>query len=257
MSLKPSGGQTAIHRRMAELLKANPQGLTTGELREKLGLKPGEHAQLDRRKRDLKRWYLIRQERIGNEFRYFYEGERTSPLPGRDLSQRLRAEVLHRAHGRCAMCGRTIDRHGITLVVDHKIPKDWGGSDELENLWAICETCNSGKKNYFASQDQALMKKVMHLGSIHKRIGELLKVYKGKALPSYMIEFIAGQEDWRKRLRELRYLGWKIAATKKKNESGRVDSFYTLKHSEPWPDDPTGWIRNYEKERAERRRSKP
>jgi len=242
---------------MAGLLKANPQGLTTGELREKLGLKPGEQAQLDRRKRDLKRWYLIRQERIGSEFRYFYDGERTSPLPGRDLSQRLRAEILHRARGRCAMCGRTIVRHGITLVVDHKIPKDWGGTDEPENLWAICETCNGGKKNYFASQDQELMKKVLFHASIHMRIGELLKAYRGSAVPSYLLEFVGGQDEWRKRLRDLRYLGWKIKASKKKNESGKVNSFYTLKHTEPWPEDPTSWIRNYEKERAERRKRKP
>src|SRR6266849_4404880 len=103
MAGKPGGGPIAIHRRMIEVLKANPQGITTGEWREKLGLKPGEQAQLDRRKRDLNKWYLIRQVRVGSEYRYFFEGERDTPLGGRGVSQRDRAEVLHRAHGRWAM----------------------------------------------------------------------------------------------------------------------------------------------------------
>jgi hypothetical protein len=248
-------GPTGIHKRMAEILEANPQGLTMGEWREKLDLKPTEHNQLDRRKRDLKKWYVIRQVRAGSEFRYFFDGKRETPLGGRGISQRDRAEVLHRAHGRCAMCGRTIDRHGITLVVDHKIPKDWGGSDRIDNLWAICDECNAGKKNYFGSQDQSLMRTIMRHSSIHMRIGEALLAYGGKEVPSYLIEFIGGQDDWRKRLRELRYLGWVIPATKKK-VAGRIKSFYSLKKSTPWPDNPTAVIREYEKQRAARNRSK-
>jgi len=32
------------------------------------------------------------------------------------------------------------------LVVDHKIPREWGGETVSENLEAICEDCNAGKK---------------------------------------------------------------------------------------------------------------
>lgn len=255
MPKKIGGGPNAIHKKMAAVLKENPQGLTSGEWREKLGIDPGKQAHLDRRKRDLKKWYLIRKVRTGAVFRYFFDGDRDSPLPGRNVSQRIRAEILHVANGRCSMCGKTIDLHGITLVIDHKIPKDWGGSDEAENLWAICEDCNGGKKNFFGSQDQSLMRKIMAFPSIHVRIGETLKYFEGKPVPSYVIEFVAGQDEWRKRLRELRYLGWRIPATKKKNTSGRVKSFYTVKHHEPWPPDPSGWIQDYEKKRAARRKN--
>lgn len=251
MSKKQAGRATGIYKKMADVLKANPQGLTAGEWREKLGLKADEQSQLDRRKRELKRWYVIHKENAGNQTRYFFKSERETPLPGREINQRDRAEILRRAHGRCGMCGKTIERHGIALVVDHKIPKDWGGLDKPENLWAICEECNGGKKNLFASQDQTLMKKTMHLTSVHVRIGETLKAFGGKPVPSYLIEFVADQTEWRKRLRELRYLGWKVKASTKKNASGKVDSSYALVHSEPWNDNPTGWIREFEKKRAE------
>jgi hypothetical protein len=47
------------------------------------------------------------------------------------------------------MCGRTTKKHGATLVIDHKIPCDWGGSDKVENLWVICKDCSSGKADNF------------------------------------------------------------------------------------------------------------
>jgi hypothetical protein len=152
------------------------------------------------------------------------------------------------------MCGRTINRHGITLVVDHRIPIDWGGTNDPSNLWAICEECNAGKKHHFASQDQELMRKVIHHESVHVRIGELLKVNAGKPVAGQMIEFVAGQDDWMKRTRELRYLGWVIAVSRSKNAAGKVQAFYTLKKHADWPRDPTGWIRRYERERAQANR---
>lgn len=44
---------------MVELLKAHPEGLTSGELREKLNLAANKQAQLDRRRRDLKIFFII------------------------------------------------------------------------------------------------------------------------------------------------------------------------------------------------------
>src|SRR5207249_10744590 len=55
------------------------------------------------------------------------------------LSLKARAEILLLADARCEMCGRTIQEHPISLVVDHRIPRDWGGGNLAENLWAICE----------------------------------------------------------------------------------------------------------------------
>jgi 5-methylcytosine-specific restriction endonuclease McrA len=241
-----------IHRQMAELLRQHPEGLTSGQIRAKIGIAPDKQAQLDRRRRELRRWFVIEKIKKGNKLVYRLVGERERPLWDNDISLRLRASVLGRAHGRCQMCGRTVQAHGIALVVDHKIPKDWGGSStDEENLWALCEDCNAGKKAHFASQDKSVMRAVMHHKSVHVRIGELLKLNLQKPIPSALIELVAGQDDWRKRTRELRYLKWEIDATRRKLPSGKVESYYTLKKFTEWPDDPSGWIRDYERKRAQ------
>jgi len=60
------------------------------------------------------------------------------------------------AQGQCEMCGRTIERHGATLALDHKIPPDWGGRDDDENLWVICGDCSTGKAENFQDEKCAL-----------------------------------------------------------------------------------------------------
>jgi len=150
----------SIHYRIVEVMKRFPEGISGGQIREELareGLDSGDQTHLDRRKRDLKKWFIIQkrtsQVNVGGKSRkvvlYSFGGERTDVTDAGNVSQRLRAEVIHSAHGRCQMCGRTVGRHGITLVVDHKMPQAWGGSNDRENLWAICEECNAGKKGLF------------------------------------------------------------------------------------------------------------
>ena len=250
-----AGKPGAIHRKMAELLQQHSGGLTSGQLREKLGLSATEQAQLDRRRRELRNWYQIEKKRVGAETLYVFRGERTTPAETGGISLRKRAAILAAAHGRCQMCGKTVERHGITLVVDHKIPRDWGGTNDDDNLWAICEECNAGKKAHFASLDQSLMRRVMKHTSVHVRIGELLKASRGKPVSSELIAIVANQEDWQKRTRELRYLGWHIDVTRSTLPSGRVRSSYTVKRFTDWPPDPSGWIRKYESNRAKRNRS--
>lgn len=159
------------------------------------------------------------------------------------------------------MCGRTVEKHGIALVVDHKKPRDWGGTNERENLWAICEECNRGKKAHFSSLEAKpqVMKNVMAHKSVHVRIGELLKaVGVGKRTPSPLIEVVADQDDWQKRLRELRYpvIGWEIEKYLYKGPSGRKHSDYILRSYRPWPENPTETIRRFEKERERRNKAK-
>jgi len=249
-------GLSEISLRILELLKDYPEGLTSGEIREKLGLGAGEHAQLDRRKRDLYKFYVIEKAGEANSVRYIYRGERAEPLTSGGINARVRAAVMHRARGRCGMCGQTIDTHGVTLVVDHKIPQAWGGTGDVSNLWAICEECNAGKKDYFESFDPQVMRQVMAHRSPHMRIGELLKLYLNRPVPGWLIEFVAfDQDDWPKRTRELRYLGWEVETTRKKNTStGRVEAFYTLRKFTDWPPDPSKWIREHEATRARRNR---
>ncbi len=256
----------AVHRRIVELMKAHPEGVSSGQIRKDLGFPPEEQTHLDRRKRDLRKWFSIRTVRSWTEegkrvTLYIYEGDlhESEIASGGSISNRVRAQVLHAAHGRCQMCGRTIERHGIALVIDHKKPLNWGGTDDIENLWAICEDCNGGKKAYFSSvkADAALMKRITAEKSVHVRLGETLKAFGiGKPVPAYLLEIVADQEDWRKRIRDLRYsvIGWTIEAKRYKRK-GKTYADYVLQSWKPWPEDPSGKIRQFEEQRRLKNRA--
>jgi 5-methylcytosine-specific restriction endonuclease McrA len=252
---KPALGK--IHEQILALLKDHPEGISEGEMRAALRIPPEDQTQFGRRRRDLHYYYRIEKNRIGKKTVYIYRGPLAVPRDATQADTKTRALVLHAAHGRCGMCGRTIEKHGITLVVDHKVPREWGGKTEPNNLWAICEECNHGKKNLFASVDSAAMRAAVRHDSVHVRIGELLKgAGIGESVPSHMIDIVANQDEWRKRLRDLRYLGWKIAASRANLPGGRFQSAYRLDRFTEWPPDPSGWIRNYERERAKRNRAR-
>jgi 5-methylcytosine-specific restriction endonuclease McrA len=257
-----------IHLRIIEVMKRFPGGISGGQIRQELekeGLEPGEQTHLDRRKRDLKKWFVIKKDIakivVNDKNRkvtlYKYAGVRRKVVDQGQISLKGRAEVIRGAHGRCQMCGRSIERHLITLVVDHKRPRDWGGNNDRDNLWAICEECNAGKKAYFSSLhvDAELMKGLMAHESVHVRIGELLKaVGVGKRTSSQLIDVVADQDDWQKRLRELRYpvIGWEIDTKLYRATSGKKQCDYILRSFRAWPEDPSGVIRRFENERKKR-----
>ena len=231
---------------------------------EKEGLKAEEQTHLDRRKRDLKRWFEIEKVKSIVDVRgtkrnvtlYKYVGLRKQTSAEGQINLKLRAQVIHAAHGRCQMCGKTVQRHDISLVVDHKKPRDWGGSNDLENLWAICEDCNAGKKAYFSSVGLSpeVMKNISAHKSVHMRIGELLKaIGVGKRTPSIILEIVADQDDWHKRLRELRYpvIAWEIEGHRYKGPAGKTNVDYILRSYKRWPEDPSSVIRQFEKRREE------
>jgi 5-methylcytosine-specific restriction endonuclease McrA len=250
--------QTELHRQMVTALKAHPDGLTEGELREKLSVPTAAQAQFGRRRRELYNWYRIEKLPRGRDILYRYVGQLETPRDAEPISSGTRARILLRDRSTCQMCGRAPQVDGVRLLVDHKIPRDWGGKTEDENLWSLCEECSAGKRKHFASKDPVVMRAVVNDRSVHKRIGELLKLYDGRPVPAELIEFVANQgawqDDWKKRTRELRYLGWKIVPIKEKNERGRVKVYYKLVEWKPWPEDPTRWIRDFEKDRATRNR---
>jgi 5-methylcytosine-specific restriction endonuclease McrA len=209
-------------------------------LAEKLGEAP---AQTDRRVRDLRDHFDVSAVRVGADFRYKLAGWSMVTKAGsrKGLGNRVRAEAL--APKRCAQCGRTPLDHGVVLVVDHKVPREWGGTDEIGNLQPLCEECNSGKKAFYATYD-AYAKEIraasMH-PEPHGRIGQLLKAFHGGWVPSSLIGVVASmqqyQEDWQKRLRELRLLGWTIESRRMKDPiSGRTNTAYRVTHWEEWPE---------------------
>ncbi|HEY4679034.1 MAG TPA: HNH endonuclease signature motif containing protein [Candidatus Angelobacter sp.] len=244
---------TKIHRRMLELLIENPQGLSITQIRKLLDLGGEEQQHLDRRMRDLDGEHEIERVRRDGATLYVYKHPRETPRARGPIKRNIRGQVLLRASGACAMCGRTIAKHGITLQIDHIIPVEWGGSSAIENLQALCEEDNAAKKAFFAGFDQELMRKVFAFQKVHQRIGQLLVALHPTYVESFLLEAVAAQDDWRKRLRELRTLGWKIEAKRKKQPNGRVTSAYRVEKWNELSDDPAADVRRIEKEQGSKR----
>jgi ATP adenylyltransferase len=67
------------------------------------------------------------------------------PVTAGYISGTLRYEVLKRAKFRCELCGISADEKA--LEVDHIIPCNMGGSDDITNLQALCYSCNAMKRD--------------------------------------------------------------------------------------------------------------
>ncbi len=116
---------------------------------------------------------------------------------------------------RCAWCGQNSKDDGVKLVMDHKIPLELGGTNELDNLQLLCTHHNHIKQARFAEYGEfadALCASIA-LPEPHLRIGELLKAMQGKEVPIDLVNLVAREEnrgDPTRRMRELRALGWVI-----------------------------------------------
>jgi diadenosine tetraphosphate (Ap4A) HIT family hydrolase len=63
-----------------------------------------------------------------------------SPIDGS-----IRYQVLNRANNVCELCG--ISSEIRALEVDHIVPKNWKGADDLSNYQALCYKCNTNKRD--------------------------------------------------------------------------------------------------------------
>ena len=61
------------------------------------------------------------------------------------ISGSIKYRVLTRARGRYECCGAHEQQRA--LEVDHIVPRNHGGSDDLRNLQALCFRCNAGKRD--------------------------------------------------------------------------------------------------------------
>ncbi|WP_038250428.1 HIT domain-containing protein [Ghiorsea bivora] len=61
------------------------------------------------------------------------------------ISGTIRYEVLKRAKFRCELCGISADKKA--LEVDHILPRNHGGSDDISNFQSLCYSCNAMKRD--------------------------------------------------------------------------------------------------------------
>jgi hypothetical protein len=69
------------------------------------------------------------------------------------IGQRLRAQVLADAGGRCGYCQMSEEITGTPLEVDHVVPEALGGPTRRSNLWALCRYCNLLKSDRVTAVD--------------------------------------------------------------------------------------------------------
>ena len=111
----------------------------------------GESPRLAEMLARLKEWYLA--EEAGDEDDAASDESDKEPLnlPELDSYSFVRAglwwSVLARDNWTCCSCGRSSKEEGITLEVDHIVPRSKGGSDDIDNLQTLCKKCNIGKSN--------------------------------------------------------------------------------------------------------------
>lgn len=140
------------------------------------------------------------------------------------IDKKTRYRILHRDNSTCQRCGKT-PADNVQLTIDHKIPVDWGGTNEDENLWTLCRKCNEGKKSYYKEFDVETMKRISALPSASSRLKEFIKMNYNKTLSVADLSVIAGIRDWTRELRRLRADGYFTYVYDRKNET------YTFKPS--------------------------
>ncbi len=181
------------------------------------------------------------------------------PVTGRPvLSLRRRAEAL--APGFCAQCGRSPVKHGVVLEADLRVPPEWGGTTDPDNLRPLCEECLEGKRQYLETY-ASYSEQIRHAASFdepQRRIGELLLALQDEWVPSELIGIVASakefQTDYERRLRELRALGWDYKSRRAYGEGARVRVYYQMVRSAPWPENIRAAITAEAKRRKAKRR---
>jgi 5-methylcytosine-specific restriction endonuclease McrA len=206
------------------------------DLRKSLSYRRGEQQALDRRIRQLRAYgYAIPYSNKDNTYVLVADQPSGPTAETAAVPSRLAAQIKHIANGRCQMCGKTIRDDGIRLDVDHRVPRKWGGRSEADNLWAICSGCNNAKQAFFETLPNSVMEKCMSPTEVWIRLGECLKAFEGKICPRSLLEVVGQDDEWTRRLRELRDLGWQIDHVRDPNAKGRYRHAYRLRRWAPLP----------------------
>jgi HNH endonuclease len=142
--------------RILDFLLANQRRvLSSDEIRAASGNK----SEWARRLRELRNeyGYQIQSHKDNASLRpgeYLLETDKRLPVFPRTISAETRAFVLERNGYTCQMCGSAAGdpdplggSRSVRLTIGHIKDKSLGGTDEPNNLRAVCETCNQGLQN--------------------------------------------------------------------------------------------------------------
>ena len=127
------------------------------------------------------------------------------------INAKLRYAILHRDGSRCRRCGRTPE-DGVKLVVDHIVPRAWGGKTTEGNLWTLCEQCNLGKKHHESDKDAGTMKRILGLKSGKARLLAYLQSRPRQLVTAQELRIVARIHEHARRIRELRAEGWDVVS---------------------------------------------
>ena len=120
------------------------------------------------------------------------------------INKRLRFQILERDKV-CQRCGRG-PKDRVKLVIDHIIPVDppWNGKTEPSNLQALCEECNTGKKNFVAINPADVIGEVLAKKSGYQRLLAFLGLHPNEDIPYDILETVSGIRDWERTIRLIR-----------------------------------------------------
>ena len=134
------------------------------------------------------------------------------------IDKKTRYRILHRDNSKCQRCGRILEDN-VKLTIDHKIPVDWGGTNDDTNLWTLCRECNEGKKSYYNEFDAEIMKKISWLPTATVRLMEFIKINYQKPISVTDLAIIAGSRDWTRQIRTFREQGYFEYVYDRKNKT--------------------------------------
>ena len=83
---------------------------------------------------------------------YRYDPDFVTEVELFEFPEEIKKQIFERDNYQCVVCGRG-PKDGVEICADHRIPKDKGGTNTLENGQTLCMEHNLLKKNY--SQTEA------------------------------------------------------------------------------------------------------
>jgi len=87
------------------------------------------------------------------------------------IPKAIRFDVFKRDSFKCQYCGATAP--DVVLVIDHIKPVSKGGTNDITNLIASCEACNSGKRDKTLDDHTAVAKSRTQLEQLQERREQL------------------------------------------------------------------------------------